>query len=76
MCKADFTGYFTNFLFMIMKLSTNTFIPVDGQSNCSTKYASKREEIVLMGGNTAIGKCSKAIGLTHIHKDKFVLVLK
>lgn len=49
MCKADFTGYFANFLFMIMKLSTNTFIRVDGQSNCSTNYASKRAEIALMG---------------------------
>jgi hypothetical protein len=49
MCKADCSGYFANFLFMVMKLSTNTFIPVDGQSNCSTNYASKRAEIVLMG---------------------------
>jgi hypothetical protein len=48
MCKADFTGYFANFLFMIMKLYTNTFIPVDGQSNCSTNYVSKGAEIVLM----------------------------
>jgi len=48
MCKADFTGYFANFLFMIMTLCTNTFIRVDGQSNCSTNYASKRAEIVLM----------------------------
>ena len=49
MCKADFTGYFGYFLFMIMKFSINTFIPVDGQSNCFTNYASKREEIMLMG---------------------------
>lgn len=49
MCKADFTGYFANFLFMIMKLSTDTFIRVDGQSNCCTNCASNREEIVLMG---------------------------
>jgi hypothetical protein len=61
---------------MVMKLYTNTFIPVDVQSNCSTNYASKRAEIVLMGGNTAIGKCRKALGLSHAHKDKFVLVLK
>lgn len=28
------------------------------------------------GGNTAIGKCRKALGLTHAHKDKSLLVLE
>ena len=31
---------------------------------------------MLMGGNTAIGKCREALGLSHAHKDEFLLVLE
>ena len=64
MCKADFIGYFTNFLFMIMKFSTNTFIRVDGQSDCSTNYVSKGTEIVFMGVTERLVTAETGIPLT------------
>jgi hypothetical protein len=70
MCKADFIGYFTNFLFMIMKFSTNTFIRVDGQSDCSTNYVSKGAEIVFMVVTERLVTLKEVFRLqkpTHVH---------